>query len=413
MPIPTQQFIKPATRGSGMHVPMAISPSRIAYAWRSAENGNPEHLYAVLEHFLKIDDEIRSATQSVHSAVLGGGYSIQPKEDGGDEAVRQAAFFEKLFTTINFEELVRELMFADYFGVQAIGFPEDAWDVVEVDSTTYQGPVNYEVIPLSWISADKINRNDDFNALHIGDQPADDFDRGSLIIATERKLPGLEDIDFTRFGYGVAAMRFAGFKYFDYEDWAAFNETFATPMILGKTGPGGQQDVVKKAVTEMAHDARAVVGENDEISFPESNKSSSVDAYDRFAEKIDKAISKIIKSESLTDNMGNRGSFAAMKTTNGVRMDVALNLARKVTRIIHMDLMKPLAEWNFTGPLLAGIKFNVKGNVDMTSQIRVDRELNKMMPGSEKHLRKKYSYPPPADDEDSVRRQASGSILGG
>lgn len=393
-------------------MPMAIDPLRIRIAWRSAETGDPAKLFAVLEHFLKIDDEIKSATKSVHAAVLSGGVSVVPDETAGEEAARQADFFNGLFGMIDFESMVKELMLSEYYGVKAVAFPEEVWDVITVDGRTYQAPLNFELVPMSWIYAKKVSQNDDYTRLFVGDQLENEYQEGSVICQTETKLPAWESIDFTRLGYGVACMRLAGFKYYDYEDWAAFNETFATPLILGKTGQGGSAEIVKKAVIEMGHDARAVVGENDEITFPEANKSSSVDAYDKFAEKIDKAISKLIKSESLTDNMGSGGSYAAMKTTNGVRLDVALELANKTARRIHRKLMMPLAGWNFGGRLLCSIKFNVKGNVDMSSQANVDSKLLRHMDGSEKHLRKKYSFPAPADDEDRIRRQAGASIMG-
>jgi phage gp29-like protein len=408
----TEQFTKPATRNSIIRMPMAIDPLRIRLAWRSAEAGDPAKLFAVLEHFLKIDDEIKSATKSVHAAVLSGGVSIVPDESAGQEAVRQAEFFNKLFGMIDFEGMVKELMLSEYYGVKAIAFPEEVWDVVTIEGRSYQAPMTFELVPNSWIYAKKANAAEDYTRLYVGDKLESEYQEGSIICQTETKLPAWEDIDFTRLGYGVACMRLAGFKYYDYEDWAAFNETFATPLILGKTGQGGNQDVVRKAVQEMGHDSRAVVGQNDEILFPEANKSSSVDAYEKFAHAIDKAISKLIKSESLTDNMGSAGSYAAMKTTNGVRLDVALELANKTARQIHRKLMLPLAGWNFSGNLLCSIKFNVKGNVDMTQQANVDSKLLRHMDGSEKHLRKKYSFPAPADDEDRIKRQAGSSIMG-
>lgn len=381
----------------------AVTPTQFRRAFKAAAAGNPAELFEILEFFKAIDDEMPSALQSLQSAILGEGLQIIPQEDAGTEGERQAAMLRRLFDDMDFEILCEELLDAHFFGFsKPVNFTEENWQAVTIDGRTYQAPVSYELLSRDWIYAKKESRADDYTTLFVGDDPLHTYPEGSVVLHVAGKLPTREDINFTRFGTGLGCIRYATFKYYDYEDWAAMLETFATPMILGKVGPGGKEEVVKKAVLEMGNDARGVVGENDEIVFPQANSSMSSDAYEKLINSANRAIATKIKSESLTDQMGERGSYAAMRTTNGIRVDVASKLAKRLLRTIKRKIVQPIADLNFGGRLLVDLHFPVQAVEDELTTARKFTEANKIVPVSRKQVYEELNLREPEDEADTV-----------
>lgn len=403
---------KPASRAYPT-ISKHVTPADFRTAFRSAQTGNPAHLFQILNFFLKIDDEIPGAMQSLKSAILSEEFAITPRDENDARSVQQAEVFEKLFDELDMVGLADELLDAHYYGFSVANIPPEAWEAQTIDGRTYQLPTTYEVIPRNWIYAKKENRSDDYNTIFVGDLPYYEYQPGSVLMLSQKKLPSYENIDFTNYGVGLACIRLATFKYFDLEDWAAFNEVFATPLILGKVGPGGKDDIVKKAVQEMGNASRATIGENDSIEFPQSNQGGSVDAFNRLADYMNKGIAKIIKSESLTDNMGNSGSYAAMYTTNGIRQDVAKKLRRQLMQVIMRRFVIPIVDMNFGGELLVDIELHIDGIDDMVQKVRVVGELLKYVEGSEKHIRNEFNFPAPDPDDpnDIVERRTSGGLI--
>jgi len=387
-----------------------VTPSDFKRAYRSAQNGNPAHLYQILKFFYKIDDEIPGAMQSLKSAITGNDFSITPREEDGEAAEQQALVFKEIFEQCDMLALVDELLDGHYYGFSCISIPPEAWSVETIDGRSYQVPTTYEVIPRDWLYAKKENKSDDCNTLFLGDAPYYTYEKGSVLMLSQKKLPSYEDIDFTDFGKGLTCIRFAVYKYYNEEDAAAFNEVFAQPMIVGKVGPGGSEEVVKKAVMSAASDARMVVGENDTIEFPQANQSGSVDVFDRSSDRWNKAIAKIIKSESLTDNMGKNGSYAAMYTTNGIRKDVATKLKQKVMRVITRHFVLPVVEQNWGGKLMCDIDLVIDSPDDKLTTVRVLNEANKTVDISKSQYRRELNLETPEDEDDTIPVKRSGGL---
>ena len=404
------KIAKPVTRNYPQ-ITSHVTPNDFRLAFRNAQGGNPEKLFSILKFFFKMDDQIPAAMQSLVSAIIGDEMRITPIDDFGDEGIRQAEVLQHIFDEMDFVDMMEHLLEAHYYGFTAVAIPGEAWEVITYEGRQYQAPVTYEVLPQSWIHAKKENQGDDYNTLYIGNEPYYTYPAGNVILHTFHKLPSYENLDFTDFGVGLGCVRYAVFKYFNEEDAAAFNEVFATPLILGKVGKGGKQDVVKRAVKEMGSDSRAVVDEGDTIEFIEANKGSSADTFDRTSDRLNKAIAKRIKSESLTDNIGNVGSYAAMYTTNGVRMDVATMLGRKLMRTIQRRVVKPIADLNWGGRVMVDLDLPIQAIDDMAQEVNVDTKLLQHMAGSVSHMRDKYNFPAPADEEDEIRpRRGLGGL---
>lgn len=405
------KITKPKTRGY-TKVIRHVTPNDFRLAFQNAQGGNPEKMFEILRFFNKMDDQVPAAMQSLISAIIGDEMVITPKDEFGAQGQAQADALQRIFDDMDFVDMLEHLLQAHYYGFTGVSIPGEAWQAITIDGRSWQAPVTYEVLPQSWIYAKKENQTDDYNTLYVGADPYYTYPVGNVILHTFHKLPSYENIDFTDFGVGLGCIRYAVFKYFNEEDAAAFNEVFATPLILGKVGPGGKQDVVKRAVKEMGSDSRAVVDEGDQIEFVEANKGGSTDTFDRSSERWNKAISKKIKSESLTDNMGSTGSYAAMYTTNGVRLDVATMLGRKLLRTIQRRVVQPIADLNSGGQVMVDLSLPIQGSEDLVQESNVDTKLLQHLSGSEAHIRDKYNFPAPVDEEDTVRARRGLGGLG-
>jgi phage gp29-like protein len=384
-----------------------VTPSQIKQALRAATKGKPAKWFQVLEFFLKHDEEISPALQSLTAAVLQEDLQFVPMDES-QEAARQAEALRMVMENLDYESLFKHLLMGHYFGFEA-AMP--VWDMYE----GFQAPVTYEVLPKEWIYADRQNRGQGFTTLYVGDMPLHEIPDGDVLIFSAAKLPSFTDIDFSKFGVGTATARFACYSWFNHIDWAGFNEAFGTPTILGTLLQGWSEkdkDLLQNAVFGIGNDSRGIITDRTKVDIMEAQKYGSVNVFERADEIWRIARSRIIKSESLTDNMGSHGSNAAMLTVNNIRLDVAQEKAKRLTRLVNRKLVKPFLERNFTKPL-AAIKLIVKGSSNLVQELQVDKTLLEMgVPLSKKELYQRYGRTEPVETNDTITKAANNLFSG-
>jgi phage gp29-like protein len=134
--------------------------------------------------------------------------------------------------------------------------------------------------------------------------------------------------------------------------------------------------------------------------------------FDKHVDALSRARARIIKSESLTDNMNRHGSNAAMTTTNGIRLDVAQHLASKLTRLLNRRLVHPLLDLNF-GQRLVRIHISVKATEDLNQQMRIFREAHTMgVPLSLAQVRRNFNLNAPVDAADTLAQGGFNPFAG-
>jgi len=399
----------PANRGI-FQAQLGIRPEQFGQAYRAAQAGKPGKLFGILEHFHAIDDEIPASMDALISAVLSEEYSITKLEDSV-EADRQQSFFDELFKELDIIPLAESLLESRLYGMRA-AFP--LWDNYTHNGRLHQAPVTYELLPLDWLWSERETKNDDYRTLYVGDTPYHEVSK-DILLMTENKLPSYEDIDFTKFGVGLGCLRFAIMKYYQFEDWPAMNEAFATPLILGQLTEGWQtaeRDLLEHAVRNLANASSAVLPPHSQISFPSASLGGA-DSFEKLISLINRVIAVKIKSESQTDNMNKHGSNAAMVTADGVKLRLAASMLAKLRRMITRKLMMQVAERNWGGKLLVSLTWNVAEYKDMRMELDIDKGLYNMgYKLSRKDLSKRYGRNEAEDVEDEIKR-ASGTLLGG
>lgn len=101
------------------------------------------------------------------------------------------------------------------------------------------------------------------------------------------------------------------YKKFVTSNWSEFAEMFGMPYRIGKTNINDAQSFanMKRAVHSVGSNASAVIDVDDVIQFVEAAKGDSFNVYDKFIERMNSELSKLIVGQTGTTDMGkNRGS---------------------------------------------------------------------------------------------------------
>lgn len=379
-----------------------VRPHQIYRARRNARNGQPGKLWSILDHYKTLDTEVRGAMQSVRSPVTTEEVELELMEDS-QEARRQREVVREVLTRIGIDSLVEDLLWGHYFGIRA---HELEWDTVSVEGTTYQAPTEAHRIPMEWIHARDDDVTDDSSTLYVGRRPLRDYDPGSLITYQDEEISRYEQVDFTQIGCGTAAARFGVFTWYSYEDWAAYNEAWATPSVVGTLLQGWNEDdkeLLKQAVNNLGNDLRAIKTDQGEIDLQWPDGGGDGGTYQDLLRASQKAIAVVIKSESLTDvDVDGGGSYAASRTTDGIRVGVADGLSNRIVQPINAQIVRPVTRrgWDRT---LVKAKITIETPQDLLTQAKIDRELSSLgLPLSEQELYERYGRTPPEDEDDAI-----------
>ena len=384
-----------------------VRPAQIYRARRQARKGRPGKLWAILEHYKKLDTEVRGAMQSVRSPITKEDVELDVLDDS-EEGRRQRDVVREVMQQIGVDSLIEDLLWGHYYGLRA---HELDWGEVEVDGTTYQAPTQTHRIPMSWMYARDEDVTDGESTLYVGQRPLSEYEDGTLITYQDEEVSKYEEVDFTAIGCGTAAARFGVFSWYSYEDWGAYNEAWGTPSVIGTLLQGfseDDKDLLKQAVNNLGNDLRAIKTEQGEIELQWPEGDGSGTTFNDLNRAAQKAIAVVIKSESLTDvDVDGGGSYAASRTTDGIRVSVAGGLSRRVTGPLNAQIVRPVTRQNF-GATLVKASIPVETVQDLLTQVKIDSRLNSEigLPLSRQELYDRYDRSPPEDEDD---RLAPGS----
>ena len=138
------------------------------------------------------------------------------------------------------------------------------------------------------------------------------------------------------------------FKNYDVKDWVAFCEVFGMPLRLGKYNAAASDDDKKalmEAIYSLGTDAAGIIPDSTIIEFIESQKTTSVEIYEKLARYCDEQISKAVLGQTLSSDSG--GSYAQGKVHNEVRHDLTVGDAKALAVTVRRDIIRPLVEYNF------------------------------------------------------------------
>ena len=199
--------------------------------------------------------------------------------------------------------------------------------------------------------------------------------------------------------YFPVKWRIDGWRY-----WLEFLSTYGTPIVIGKTVN------YEAFVTAMqAQGVRSVIGwqslgDKDEI---QTINASSPGEFERVENALIQRIQRLILGQTLTSNIGDKGSYAAAKVHNEVRDDKRRSDIRLVTRTVQ-QILDQIAAINGWQP----VKFVMEDNTGLEKD-RAERD-EKLAPVLEKsgfRLTQNYFLDRYDLDEDDI--EATQATTGG
>lgn len=205
------------------------------------------------------------------------------------------------------------------------------------------------------------------------------------------------------------------FKNYDIKDWVAFCEVFGMPLRLGKYNAAASEDDKKalmEAIYNLGSDAAGIVPEGTMIEFIESEKTTSVEIYEKFARYGDEQISKAVLGQTLSSDSGG-GSYAQGKVHNEVRHDLTVADAKALAVTIRRDIIKPLVEYNFGyGVNIPFFTFDCQDEEDQKETVEIYKTLVCDMGLSipESHVYKKFNIPKPENGEKVLKPPIASQV---
>ena len=159
-----------------------------------------------------------------------------------------------------------------------------------------------------------------------------------------------------------------------------------------------------EAIVSLGTDAAGIVPTSTMIEFIESQKTTSVEIYEKLARYCDEQVSKAILGQTLTSDSGG-GSYAQSKTPHEVRHDLTVADAKALAVTIRRDIIRPLVEFNFGMdadiPLFGFSCHEVEDQKEVAEIYRtLVCEMGLDIPKS--HIYKKFNIPKPEEGNETV-----------
>ncbi|MCH8029068.1 MAG: DUF935 family protein [Candidatus Dadabacteria bacterium] len=317
------------------------------------------------------DAHLYATVQSRKAGVLSLEWEIarsgaaSPEGESEGEARRdqgRVEVIEGMFKRYDMGAVIGEILNAPLYGFQPL---EVLW---ETDANGLRLPVRVIGKPPEWFTFDSENLMLFKTKRNPEGEPLPPF---SFLVAAH-------DASYDNpFGEKVLSRCFwpVTFKRGGIKFWARFAEKFGMPFIVGKHPAAASQEEIDRMLDmmeKMVQDAVAAIPEGSDIDTLEtSTRGSSTSTYEKFLGAMNSEISKAVLGQTLTTEVGDRGSLAAGRVHMDVRRDI-IDGDRRIVEGVFNTLIKWVWTINFSNDLRAMPRFRMfeRERVDKTQAER-------------------------------------------
>ncbi|MDR0877233.1 MAG: DUF935 domain-containing protein, partial [Treponema sp.] len=167
------------------------------------------------------------------------------------------------------------------------------------------------------------------------------------------------------------------FKRNGFQWWTVFVEKYGGAFLQGEypvNAPQEYQDKLIAGLESMVANAVAIVPEGSKITITSaSDKGGSNTVHETFIKAVNAEISKAVLGETLTTEIGERGSYAAANTHNDVREELAAADRRRISAAFNR-LAAVYTRYNFGGEVTPP-RFEFVKDEDLQAD-RAERDVN-------------------------------------
>jgi len=376
-----------------------LTPERLASILLLADQGDVTSQSELFEEMEEKDTHLsaellkrKNAVNSLNFGIApyGEGSKLKEKPDKKDEKVADFCR-DVLFSMPDFEDSLFDLLDAIGKGFAA---SEILWDV-DGSNTVITG--------LKWIHQKRLTFVKDFSPRIITDQNlfGEEIPPFKVVYHRHKARSGYD----TRAGMLRVCAWMYLFKNYSIKDWVAFCEVFGMPLRLGKYHPGAStddKDALVTAIQALGADAAGIISDSTEIEFVEAMKGSTKEnVYKALADFCNREISKAIVGATLTTDVGEKGSYAASKTHNEVRLDLVKSDSWSLANTLRMQVLRPLVGFNFGWDApVPWFQFHLQEPEDLKTLSEVYKNLVEFgQPVSAEHVRDRFGIPMPEEGE--------------
>lgn len=366
-----------------------LTPQKLAAIFKEADAGDVYRQMELFEEMEEKDTHLFSILQTRKNGVLGLDWDIIPTGDD-PKSVEIATFVKNELENIpELEDVILDLL--DAIGKGFSG-SEIHWAIRERRAVIER---------IKWVPTKRFTFGDDDEYRLITDEdPARGIELppNKFVMHRYKARSGHP----SRAGVIRVCAWMYLFKNYDIKDWVAFAEIYGMPLRLGKydanTSPD-DRDALIRAVQSLGSDAAGIISKSTEIEFIEAVRGTTSDLYKLLADFCNAEMSKAVLGQTLTTEVGDKGSYAASRTHGEVRQDLLEADCKALSRTIRRDIIRPLVVFNFGSEYerkLPRIKFHYEPPEDLKSDAETYETLVEMgLPIAADHLYQKFGIPKP------------------
>lgn len=280
---------------------------------------------------LLYDPHVFACVQSRKSGVL----SLEWEINRGKNKDKNTQIIEDLFKKIDVYKLISDILNATSFGFQPI-------EIIWKKFGNYVLPSELKAKPVDWFCFD------DDNILKFRTK---EHYYGEELPSRKFLCPQANPTYENPYGERTLSRVFwaVTFKKGGLKFWVTFSEKYGIPHLIGKHPRGASQDETDRLadlLENMIQDAIAVIPDDSSVEIQEANKSSSAEIFEKLIDKMNAEISKAILGQTLTTEVGSRGSYAASNTHLKIRQDL-IDSDKKLVESTINQLINWIYEFNF------------------------------------------------------------------
>ena len=278
------------------------------------------------------DAHVWACVQSRKAGIL----SLNWEIDRGKAKSRQAKVIEDVFNNLDMHAIISQILDASLFGFQPM-------EVIWKNIGSQIIPVDIKAKPVEWFVFDDENR--------LKLRTKENW-LGELLPDKKFLLPQFNPSYQNPYGERILSRVFwpVVFKKGGLKFWVIFTEKYGMPFLIGKHPRGASKedtDSLADMLEDMIQDAIAVIPDDSSVEIQEASKNSSADIYEKLIDKMNSEVSKAILGQTLTTELGAKGSFAASKIHMEVREEIVDSDKRMVEKTLN-QLIKWIYELNFS-----------------------------------------------------------------
>ena len=325
-----------------------LTPVRLAQILKEADQGDVYRQMELFEEMEEKDTHLSAELLKRKNGVNGLDFDVIPFEEGArTSAHRNTKKVEQdkitdfcrdvIFSMPSFEDGLFDLLDAIGKGFSCVW---NKWDIANGKAV---------ISDLVWIHQKRLTFADSLTPKLMTDEHpmGEEIGPFETVFHRHKARSGYD----TRSGMTRVCAWMYLFKNYAIKDWVAFAEVFGMPLRVGKFDPGASKedkDALISAIQSLGSDAAGIISKGTEIEFVEAMKGSSKEnIYKALADFANNEISKAVIGSTLTTQVGDKGSYAAAKTHNEVRIDLVKSDCRSLADTIRNQILRPLVGYNF------------------------------------------------------------------